>query len=477
MNSRPRNAAIYVRLSQDRAGEGLAVGRQEEDSRALADRKGWTVAGIYPDNDTSATNGKPREHFERMWADVEAGVVDAVIAYSVDRLTRTPVELERIIALAERHDVALATVTGDIDLATPSGQLVARILGSAARHEVDQKVARQRRANQQHAEMGRPWKGGYRPFGYLDDRVTVDEAEAVVIREVAARLLAHESLASIARDLRQRGIVAPGGSAWTPPKLKRMVASARISGRREVVGTVKGTRPLTGTIVAVDCWPAIITVKDSDAIRALLTGRQSSATQRTTGRRYMLSGLLRCALCGNGLSGRAKWGGGQPGSVRYVCAKVPGGPGCGKVSVSLSAADSTVIEAVCAALAGSNLAAVRRSPAVDDELAEIRRITDDIQALDDDVTAGILTYRDARALRTALVDAREAANTRAARAMGATALDGLVGSDYADLIATWPTMTLSRQRAVVSSLIAAVTVQPAAGTRFDRARLVIDWLG
>ena len=50
----PVRAAIYVRISQDRAGAGLGIARQEDDCRALCERKGWQVAGIYADNDVSA---------------------------------------------------------------------------------------------------------------------------------------------------------------------------------------------------------------------------------------------------------------------------------------------------------------------------------------------------------------------------------------------------------------------------------------
>src|SRR5487761_1325051 len=121
-------AAIYVRISQDREGAGLGVARQEDDCRALCGRKGWQVAGLYAVNDVSAYSGKPRPQWGRLLADIAAGHLDAVACWHVDRLTRSPRELEDVIDLHDKHGVQLATVTGEIDLSTPTGRLVARTL-------------------------------------------------------------------------------------------------------------------------------------------------------------------------------------------------------------------------------------------------------------------------------------------------------------------------------------------------------------
>src|SRR5437588_10523727 len=109
-----RRAAIYCRISLDRAGAGLGVTRQEQDCRALAERLDWPVVGKpYVDNDVSAYSGKPRPQWQRLLGDIESEAVDAVICWHVDRLTRSPRELEDVIELADRPGLARATVTGD----------------------------------------------------------------------------------------------------------------------------------------------------------------------------------------------------------------------------------------------------------------------------------------------------------------------------------------------------------------------------
>lgn len=156
-----KRAAIYCRISRDdREGSGLGVKRQETDCRALAKRLGWTVAEVYTDNDVSAYSGKPRPAYKRMLGDLRAGNVNAVLAWHTDRLHRSPRELEEFIDVIEAGKAVVHTVqAGPLDLSTPSGRLVARNLGAAARYESEHKAERIRRKHLESAEQGR-WSGG-----------------------------------------------------------------------------------------------------------------------------------------------------------------------------------------------------------------------------------------------------------------------------------------------------------------------------
>ena len=123
-------AAIYARISEDRDETQLGVGRQLEDCERLADARGWDVAERYIDNDLSAWKGGRRPDYLRMLEDIESGSIDAVAVYHADRLHRQPRELEDFIRLADRRGTALASVTGDYDLATGDGRMRARIIGA-----------------------------------------------------------------------------------------------------------------------------------------------------------------------------------------------------------------------------------------------------------------------------------------------------------------------------------------------------------
>src|SRR5688572_8968029 len=198
----PCRAGIYARISEDRDGDALGVSRQVADCHELAAARGWDITERYVDDDISAYSGKPRPEYRRMLADITGGQVDAVVVWHLDRLHRQPRELEQFFDICDRAGgVALATVSGDVDLATHDGRFHARIMGAVAAKSSDDMSRRLRRKAQELARNGRPSGGGSRPFGFEPDRVTVRESEAQIIRELADRLLAGETLRALATDL------------------------------------------------------------------------------------------------------------------------------------------------------------------------------------------------------------------------------------------------------------------------------------
>ena len=465
-------AAVYVRISQDRGGAGLGVARQEKDCRAMCDRLGWDVLRVYTDNDVSAYNGKPRPAYEQMIADIGAGTVGAVAVWHVDRLTRSPRQLEDVIDLADRHGLALATVTGEVDLGTPTGKMVARIIGATARQEADHKAARQARAARQAAEAGKPRGGGTRAYGYTPDGLQVVPAEAAVVAEAAGRVLAGESLGSVARELNARSASTAGGGQWTSTTLRRVLISARISGRREYTPRSRGhrgERPVLGEIVADAVWPAIVTTEESDRLRQMLT--RPERRTNATGRKYLLSGILRCGICGAGLGGRTK--GDTP---RYVCPAAPGKDACGRLATIASRTDDYVRDLVLVALESPDL--VRRLHAHDDippELvASVNADETRLAQLAESYALGELTAPEWRAAREALNGRLEANRAKLTHASRAAALDGFTGS-YDQLRGRWDGLDTGARRALVAAVLDRVTVKPAIRSGWDPDRFDPDW--
>ena len=180
-SSQPVRAAIYLRISLDREMDGLAIDRQREDCEKLAQFRGWEIVETYVDQSISASDKtKKRPAYLRMVADYEAGLLDAIVCYDLDRLARQPRELEDWIDRAESRGLLLVTANGDADLGTDGGRMYARIKAAVARAEVERKGARQSRAHVQRARQGRPPKGVC-PMGYTTaGELIPHEAEAVV---------------------------------------------------------------------------------------------------------------------------------------------------------------------------------------------------------------------------------------------------------------------------------------------------------
>lgn len=314
-------AAIYCRISHDPRGESLGVTRQLEDCTKLAEDAGWEVAEVYTDNDTSATSGKPRPEYRRMLGDVEAGRVGAIIAWHVDRLYRKLDDLQDLIKVVEGNGAVVRTVkAGDFDLATATGRGIARILGSVASMEGEQKSERWKRSWRQRREMGRVTPAGWRTFGYTRDGEVV-EAEADRLRAVFVDVLAGKSIRSICGDLNTEGWRTTRDGDWTNTGLRHLLRNPRVAG----YATYKGS------IVGDGDWPRIIDRDTWRTVVAMLDGR----TRPHHPRRWLLVGLLYCGECGAQLHSRA-----GKGYQAYTCVTALGG--CGGVNGATHHIDALV---------------------------------------------------------------------------------------------------------------------------------------
>jgi site-specific DNA recombinase len=462
----PVRAAVYVRISQDREGAGLGVARQEEDCRALCGGKGWHVAGVYADNDVSAYSGRPRKQWTRLLADISDGLIDAVCCWHVDRLTRTPRELEDVIDLHDKAGIQLATVTGEIDLSTPTGRLVARTLGAAARHESEHKGERRRRAELQAAQQGRPHPSGARGYGYTVDHLSIVPEEARVIQEAATRILAGEAMGSVAADLNRRGLPTTTGKQWRAGTLRATLVSARISARREY----------HGEIIADAVWPAIISVEESDRLRALLARTDGKPRkQRST---YLYSRLLRCGRCGGPL-----WGRNHDRARRYVCAKAPGLAGCGRITVYAEPVEEEIRDQVLTALESPKFLARLMRASAGTASTDEKTASDQIRAIDerrDELAAewatGALTRKEWATARRALDDQLAKITRALSRDTHSTALAQFAAMD-GDAWARWEQLTTGARRALVEATAGPITIGPAhRGKRyFDPERVQITW--
>lgn len=458
-------AGIYARISSDRDGDNLAISRQLADCEQLAEQKGWQVVERYVDADISAYNGKPRPEYARMREEIEAGVVGAILVYRADRLHRHPRELEDFIDLCQRQQIKLATVTGDVDLSTHDGQLIARIQGAVAKKESDDKSRRIRRKHEELAHAGRLSGGGTRPFGFEADRRAIRPDEAAIIRDWAQRALAGDSLRALCIDLNDRAIPTVTGAEWTSQTLKRILISARISGQREH----------RGEIVAKAEWPAIIKPAETQRLRAKLT--DSDRRTNRSARRYLLASLLRCHHCGAKLVSRPR----DDRARRYVCASGPNFGGCGKVTIMAERLEQYVVEAVLHRLDSPDLPKalngnVSTDPAGEEWQAEVGRAQEQLEELAQMWAEREITRGEWVTARAPIEKRLDTAKRRLAAINRTTELAPHLGNAQ-ELREQWETMTLTRQKQIVAALLQHVVVGPGRRgfNRFDPARLTAVW--
>lgn len=401
-----------------------------------------------------------------MLEDLADGTVDAVLVYHIDRLTRRPIELEEFLAVVDQAKVRhVRLVTGDTDIQTGDGLLVARIMAAVAANGSAGISRRVRRKMDQVAAEGRPHGGSTRPYGYAADKVTVVPEEAAIIRTIVARFLAGESIRSLCLWLERDGIVSATGKAWTSTALRAMLTSGRIA----------GLRVHRGQVIGPAIWEAIITEDEHRRILAKFAARQN--TGRRTPQRYLLSGLLRCGKCGNRLYSRPR---GE--TRRYACMSGPDhGNGCGRLTVVADPLERLVADAVLYRLDTPALAdtlAGRNS--TDERTGELSRAVDQAQEQLEELAHAYaeraITMREWMTAKAPIQKRQENAQRQLASLTRSDALAGLVGNGQ-QLGASWNSLNLSRQHAITAALVDHVDIAPGTpGVRtLDRARVNIVW--
>lgn len=467
------HAAIYCRLSKDDAGDQLGVRRQERDCRALALRRGWEVVEVFVDDDVSAYVPGRRPSYARLLDAIRGGWVDAVLMYDLDRLHRHPWELEEFFRTCDATGLSLlASVSGDVDLGTNDGRLVARIMGAVAKKASDDTSRRLKRKFDDKATNGEPH--GARPFGYEVDGVTIREDEAALIRRAAADVLLGESLNAVARRWTEAGAPTPQkAKAWSGTSVRTILTGPHQAGLRRH----------RGEIVGEGAWPAIIDRVTYERIVSMLAdpGRRLTSPPR----RQPFTGLVRCDLCGASMdrdivhSRKATTSASRPAWATYKCHKRPGRENCGRLSVAAEPVEALVVEAVLQRLAAPELAEMvgrKRATGTDDTAEEIAACESRRSELAEMWAAGDVSRAEWMTAKR-LLDARlDAARRRLARTSGSEAVSPYVGAG--DLLrASWPSLSPDQRRAILAAVIERVSIRPATrrGRIFDSNRVEVTW--
>jgi len=259
---------------------------------------GWVLSETRYDDGGFTGANTDRPAFQRLLADVEAGLIDVVVVYKIDRLSRSLLDFAQLMHRFEELGVALVIVTQNFSTADAMGRLVLNMLMSFAEFEREMigertrdKIAASRRRGM--------WTGGSVPFGYTneDKKLVVNELEAVLVREIFALYGEHRSALGVARALNGRGTtkqrLARSGQrresrAWTNNDVLRILKHPIYAGYTVLNGELcEGVHtPLVDRAL----------FRQTQALIAAATQRRGPGGGRNPD--YLLTGLLRCANCG-----------------------------------------------------------------------------------------------------------------------------------------------------------------------------------
>ena len=347
--------AIYTRKSTE---EGLEKNFNSLDAQreaALAyiqsqKHEGWKCLPVRYDDGGFTGGNMDRPALRRLLADVEAGQIDCVVTYKVDRLSRSLLDFARIIGMFEKHHVAFVSVTQQFNSATSMGRLVLNVLLSFAQFEREiisertrDKIAATRRKGK--------WSGGLPLLGYDVDRtvprLVVNPKEAARVRVIFDLYLEHQGLLPVVRELERRGWRTKawvtrkerkmGGKPFTKTSLHKLLTNATCAGKlRYKTELHKGEHP------------AIVDPLKWQKVQDLLQGnRHRGAGLTRNGSGAILKGLLHCRPCGCAMTPTHATKGGKRYRY-YVCsnAQKQGWDHCPSQSVPAGQIERIVVEQI-----------------------------------------------------------------------------------------------------------------------------------
>ena len=138
MNEERKVAGIYIRVStEDQAREGFSLGEQKEKLLQLCNFKEYEVFKVYKDAGISAKDMAHRPAFQEMLADMKKGKINYIVAYKLDRVTRSVRDLEELIAVLEKHNTYLVCDRDDVNTSTANGRFFVRMLKVLSQLEIE----------------------------------------------------------------------------------------------------------------------------------------------------------------------------------------------------------------------------------------------------------------------------------------------------------------------------------------------------
>ncbi len=303
-------AALYARVStQEQAEHNYSLDFQVDKLRTYCELHSHSIAGEYVDPGFSGTTDT-RPALQRLLQDVQAGAVDVVVVYRLDRLARSQRLLHNTLHLMETHGVGFASVTESFDTTTPTGKAMLSVLGTFAQLERDTFIERTQDGKRKAASKGHH-TGGTVAYGYHIDPGTkaycIHPAEGEVVRRMF--LWADEGLTTkqIAERLNASGVPTKfrgqrGGTLytgkWHPATVVTILHHPCYRGQWDYgrEARKRHSRNLTAGI-----RPALVSEELWERVQVKLAANQK-LSKRNTKRVYLLTGLIRCT-CGHAFCG------------------------------------------------------------------------------------------------------------------------------------------------------------------------------
>ncbi len=293
MDNERKVAGVYIRVStEDQAREGFSLGEQEEKLLQLCKFKDLEVYKVYKDAGISAKDMEHRPQFQEMLKDMKEGKLNYIVAYKLDRITRSVRDLEELISVLEQYNCFLLCDRDDVNTSTANGRFFVRMLTVLSQLEIE--IVSERTKFGLNGAIKSGHIPGQRPFGYKsaeDKRMVIDNTTRPYVEKIFDMYLEGKSFQQIANYFKENNIYPKKN--WKDTTIQKIIDNKIYMGDYEQYKRI-GKQENLEPIVYMNVVEPIISRAKWDECQ-----RQKERNQRTytRDRVYTFFQRLKCPNC------------------------------------------------------------------------------------------------------------------------------------------------------------------------------------
>ncbi|MCM1167405.1 MAG: recombinase family protein, partial [Ruminococcus sp.] len=320
------NAAVYARFSSDNQRDE-SIDAQLRAIEKYASDNGIHIVARYVDRAFSARFDK-RPEFQRMIRDSEKGEFNMVLVHKLDRFSRNRYDSAFYKHILKNNGVRLQSVIEDFD-DTPESIILESVIEGMSEYYSANLGRETMKGLKENAHKG-IHTGGRPPLGYKVDpitkRIEVNEEEAGAVRLIFDMVSSGEKYSAVAEALNQRGYRTRNGNPFASPSIHEILKNQKYVGiciynkrvSQSVANTSRKFKDESEWIVKDDVYPPLVTQEVFDNVQKRLAARKVSG-QAHAKEVYLLSGKIRCGVCGCAYCGERKTNSKGTHSYSYFC--------------------------------------------------------------------------------------------------------------------------------------------------------------
>ena len=314
MNNERMIAAVYIRVStEDQAREGFSLGEQEEKLLQLCKFKELEVYKVYKDAGISAKDMEHRPQFQEMLKDMKEGKLNYIVAYKLERITRSVRDLEELISVLEQYNCFLLCDRDDVNTSTANGRFFVRMLTVLSQLEIE--IVSERTKFGLNGAIKSGHIPGQRPFGYKsaeDKRMVIDNATRPYVEKIFDMYLEGKSFQQIANYFKENNIFPKKN--WKDTTIQKIIDNKIYMGDYEQYKRIGKQENLEPIVYMNVVEPIISRAKWEECQRQKMRNQRTYTRDRV----YTFFQRLKCPNCSRIMKCKGS-GGSKRKYMYYTC--------------------------------------------------------------------------------------------------------------------------------------------------------------